>query len=347
MDSEWTRPKYAQRHRHYHGIDHIDHMLAELEEWRDKLTEDELWDLRTAIEFHDVIWYPDRTDNEERSVAYAERAGVINAHNRGNVIKGLIMATKAPFEPKTDLERLMVYIDWSHFAHDDAKLASVNLAIFREYQMHPYVEYAKHRDTFLEHAVNVPPKLLCDRFITQDHVDKLVGGITKSLELSRGYRPKIGIFVGSFNPFHDGHFETVKAAERFYDKVIIVQALSRNKISNGTPAGFPPYIQRYYEWHIFADGIEHQHSIKDIMKSVATGDADYSIVRGIRNGFDLQAEQNFMRYIRDMGVHQPIHHILSDAEHQHISSSAVRELRGLGHNLYTRVWDMSAEDVKF
>ncbi len=343
VNEDWTRPKYGQLHRYYHNHDHIDRMLCELEAWRDKLTDDEYWALKDAIEFHDVIWYPDRQDNEERSIAYARHAGVIYG-GKGDVVEGLILATKAPFAPKTDLERLMLFIDWSHFMSPPSKLHGYNQSIFREYQKHPYHLYAEKRDEFLEGARRVPGKMFCERFIPSDFVHRLIDGIDASLALSRQHRPRIGIFVGSFNPFHDGHYATVKQAERFYDKVILVQATSASKAGNGEPTGFPPFLERYYETYRFDDG----RSMKDILEAVTTpAITDYTIIRGIRNGFDLTAEQTYMRILRDMSVFTPVHHLLSDAEFQHISSSAVRELRKLGHELYTRVWDLNAEDVTF
>lgn len=344
LSEGWTRPKYGQLHRHYHKHDHIDRMFSELENWRDKLTDDEFWDLATAIEFHDVIWYPDRSDNEERSIAYAEKAGMIHTYNRGDVIKGLIMATKSPFEPKTDLERLMIWIDWANFLADNHRTHETNMEIFREFQMHPFSVYSVHRNAFFMSAQSVPDKLICERFISPRLALNLKAGIARAAEMSLQYRPRIAIFVGSFNPFHDGHYATVKQAERFYDKVILVQAGNAAKAANGPPEGFPPFLARYYETHRFLNG----ESMDEILAQITSPDlADYTLVRGIRNGTDLTDEQTKMRIYRDMGVRLPIHHLLSDAEFQHISSSAVRELRKLGHKLYTNIWDYKATDDEF
>lgn len=338
MNEDWTRHKYGQPHRHYHVHEHVDRMMAELERFRGKLSDDEYWLLNDAIEFHDVIWQPDRADNEERSIEYAKQAGV-----ESEVFSGLIMATKTPFEPKTDLERLMVWIDWANFLADDRQTHRTNMQILREFQKHPIALYIAGRNKFFEEAVKVPAKLRCKRFITPAMVAALTAGIKNADTMSRNYRPRIGIFAGSFNPFHDGHFATVKQAERFYDKIILVQATNAAKASNGAPEGFPPFLERYYETHRFLDG-----DLGKILDAITTPElADYTLIRGIRNGTDLADEQTKMRIYRDMGVHLPVHHLLSDAEYQHISSSAVRELRKLGHNLYTRVWNYKSTDDEF
>src|SRR5688572_6111322 len=40
------------------------------------------------------------------------------------------------------------------------------------------------------------------------------------------FQPNIGVFAGSFNPFHRGHLNVLEKAERIFDKVII--AFGRN-----------------------------------------------------------------------------------------------------------------------
>jgi cytidyltransferase-like protein len=295
--------------------------------------------LELAIKYHDIVYEPGAGDNEERSIEVMladHRAHRDRDPIRGmpefmvETIKGLIMATKAPFEPKTELQKLMVYIDWSHFASDDRqKLNAVNHSIFREFQKYPYSQYVIGRDAFFETATSVPPKLVGD-YVTQEMADKLIEGIRLSKELSLGFRPKIGIYMGSFNPFHQGHAHIVKKAETILDKVIIVQALNPGKNANQAP--LPVWYQRYYQT-VRSTGYKSAKEIIDGIKS-EDPDCDFVLIRGIRNNADLAAEQTYMRILKDMGVDIPVQHILCDAEFQHISSSAVRELASVGVDLY-------------
>src|SRR5688572_24427151 len=46
-------------------------------------------------------------------------------------------------------------------------------------------------------------------------------GAELSIDNMKQFSPKIGLFAGSFNPFHKGHFNVLQKAEKIFDKVII------------------------------------------------------------------------------------------------------------------------------
>src|SRR6476620_9039741 len=78
---------------------------------------------------------------------------------------------------------------------------------FSQHQAVDYTEYKKQRLAFLEkYSDNVNVKALIDYINI--------------------YKPKIGLFPGSFNPFHKGHYSVLQKAEKLFDKVII--AFGRN-----------------------------------------------------------------------------------------------------------------------
>ena len=56
--------RYTEPHRHYHTLEHIAASLAHLDEVEQNP------DIEGAIWFHDVIYDPARTDNEERSAEF-------------------------------------------------------------------------------------------------------------------------------------------------------------------------------------------------------------------------------------------------------------------------------------
>ncbi len=363
MGLKANQEAYNKPHRHYHNYHHIENVLRSLDVWESAqeralemdednphreqvlsrygglkaLSKDERRWLRDAIEYHDIVYEPGASDNEELS-AQKFRQWSPHEPKVTKIIEGLIMATKAPFEPKTELEKLMIYLDWSHFSrHDGERLDYINKAIFKEFQSVPFRKYAYYRDSFLGYdAPRVPDKLVGD-YVTQNMADDLKEGITQSLLLSKAFRPRIGIYAGSFNPFHDGHAHVVTKAEAVLDKVVIAQI--RNPAKNAEIADLPDYYRRYYETHTFEQGI----SIVDIVKTIERSGneyrqfalADFFLVRGIRNGADLADEQSLMVHYRNMGLDIPVMHILCDPEFQHISSTAVRNLRAVGFDLYT------------
>ncbi|MEU8616389.1 hypothetical protein [Streptomyces sp. NPDC048623] len=68
--SRWTEP-----HRRYHTADHLRAVLDRIDELTDQGGEGgELELVRLGAWFHDAVYRPDRTENEERSAALAERA---------------------------------------------------------------------------------------------------------------------------------------------------------------------------------------------------------------------------------------------------------------------------------
>lgn len=52
-----------------------------------------------------------------------------------------------------------------------------------------------------------------------------------------------------------------------------------------------------------------------------------TLIRGIRTGTDLIAEQAYQQVIKELGCEYNIAHLLCDPEYQHISSSMIRNAR--------------------
>jgi predicted metal-dependent HD superfamily phosphohydrolase len=63
--------RYAEPHRVYHTLDHIAHVLRIINDLKD-LSKD-LAAIRLAAWFHDAVYDPTASDNEEQSAAYADR----------------------------------------------------------------------------------------------------------------------------------------------------------------------------------------------------------------------------------------------------------------------------------
>ncbi len=63
--------RYAEKHRYYHTLRHVNTCLMLLDEVGGLVSD--LFSLETAIWFHDVIYDPLRNDNEAMSAVYVKR----------------------------------------------------------------------------------------------------------------------------------------------------------------------------------------------------------------------------------------------------------------------------------
>lgn len=128
-------------------------------------------------------------------------------------------------------------------------------------------------------------------------------------------KSNIGIYAGSFNPFHVGHYNILQKAEKIFDKVII--ARGKNNSKNIPFIELPQEIlsSRRVEYY---DGL-----LTDFLDSLGY---DVTLIRGLRNSTDLHYELNQYRFLQDLKPDIKVISIFCDKEFEHISSTAIREL---------------------
>jgi pantetheine-phosphate adenylyltransferase len=123
----------------------------------------------------------------------------------------------------------------------------------------------------------------------------------------------VGLFAGSFNPFHKGHYNVLQKAERIFDKVII--AFGQNPEKSERTWEIPNTIKNRQ--------IEHYEGLlTDLVEKMG----DVTVIRGLRNSTDFNYEQNQYRYIQELMPNIKIVNIFCDKEFEHISSSGIRTL---------------------
>jgi pantetheine-phosphate adenylyltransferase len=127
-------------------------------------------------------------------------------------------------------------------------------------------------------------------------------------------KPKIGVFAGSFNPFHKGHYNVLQKAEKLFDKVIIAFGKNPDKSARNWP--IPKTISNRQQ-------TEYHDLLTDHIDSFGY---DVTVIRGLRNSTDFNYEQNQYRYIQELKPNIKIINIFCDKEFEHISSSGIRTL---------------------
>ena len=154
-----ARAAYAEPHRHYHGERHLDSCLRMLDGVAG-LDEHERRVLRWAILWHDSVYDPERSDNEERSAELAERelraCGVDQFE--ASEVAWLIMLTKrheAP--PDARLGALLVSIDLAVLGDEPAAYRDYSARVRREYAHVSDEDWRAGRSAVLERLLACDP----------------------------------------------------------------------------------------------------------------------------------------------------------------------------------------------
>lgn len=138
---------------------------------------------------------------------------------------------------------------------------------------------------------------------------------------------KIGIYAGSFNPFHKGHYNILLKAENIFDKVIIARGVNPEK---------EPSSYLYYDLpKLIKDRkvILYSGLLTDTIKVISNElESIPTLIRGLRNSTDLQYEMTQYCYLQDMMPEIQVVSIFCDKEYEHISSSGIRLLSKFGED---------------
>ena len=135
-------------------------------------------------------------------------------------------------------------------------------------------------------------------------------------------RKKLVIYPGSFNPFTVGHLNILEKAERMFgaDNVVILVGANPTKDSadradraKTIALNLPSKkVDNFYGY------------LTDYVHTKEEEGYDVIIIRGLRNGDDLDYEVNQLRYLEDRKKNLNVIFIICDKEFEHISSSGYR-----------------------
>jgi pantetheine-phosphate adenylyltransferase len=306
--NRWNEP-----HRFYHNINHLNYILNELEN-KLSLTDEEKNTIIIVSFFHDVIYNPKRKDNEERSVEYfIEKCIECNIKSETFIdnISRIIMDTKYRVEPTEKVSKLFWKIDNSVLRFPISKLIEVEHNIFLEYQWVSYVNYKKGRVEFLESCLGT----------MGNEVDN---NLKELIEYVKNRVIRIGIYAGSFNPFHTGHLNILQKSKPLFDKVIV--AFGNNPEKEESEKVFPSCLDYIHR-------LEYNGLITELIDEIEERGSIVTLIRGIRNGVDLSYESNQLSFIKDIRPNTNVIYIPCDKEFEHISSSAIRNLMKFNKDL--------------
>lgn len=150
--AQWTEP-----HRKYHTVDHLAAVLRHTDTLADHAEEPEL--VRLAAWFHDAVYRPDRSENEERSAAQAERAlpeAGLSQEATAEVARLVrLTVTHDPHEGDTNGEALCD-ADLAVLAGDAEEYAAYAAAVREEYAFVPDEAFRTGRAAVLRQLLSLP-----------------------------------------------------------------------------------------------------------------------------------------------------------------------------------------------
>lgn len=134
----------------------------------------------------------------------------------------------------------------------------------------------------------------------------------------------VGIYAGSFNPFHTGHLNIVEKATRLFDNVVIARGINPEK-TNISEYEFPV---KYLETAFKNVSVDFYNSLLSdeikLIKSVYK--IEPVLIRGLRNAIDFEYEKTQIKWIKEFYPNLKVIHIMCEPEFEHISSSAIRNV---------------------
>lgn len=144
---------------------------------------------------------------------------------------------------------------------------------------------------------------------------------------------RIGIFAGSFNPFHAGHRDVLNKALEVFDYIYIVIMQNEEKKPgelNVRSAVLASKLCHLKSVSVAMSAKPLKNTVDDLETLYPEKDIKFSIIRGLRNGHDLQYEMNNQYWNEDVGLNIPFVYFITDRSLAHVSSSAIRSINKLG-----------------
>lgn len=152
---------------------------------------------------------------------------------------------------------------------------------------------------------------------------------------------KVGLFPGSFDPFHNGHLEIVERATRLFDEVVV--AALRN------PQKGSPLFDLEERQAMLEEVVSHLPSVRivsvsTLLVNVARDVGAVAIVRGLRAVSDFEAEMQMAQMNNHLSGVETIF-IPTSPERSFLASKLVREVWRFGGDVSDFVPKVVAEHL--
>jgi len=141
---------YAEPHRRYHTVRHLDECFAKFQELRTEA--DHPQEIELALWFHDAVYDTRRQDNEARSADWAR--ATVRAANLpavvGERVHELVMTTRHDATPGETDQKALVDVDLSILGENPERFDEYESQIREEYSWVPTIVFRSKRRKILK-----------------------------------------------------------------------------------------------------------------------------------------------------------------------------------------------------
>ncbi|XP_062582105.1 uncharacterized protein LOC134243892 [Saccostrea cucullata] len=149
----YIEQKYSESQRHYHTLHHLEEMFQHFDQYHEKMARPELVSL--AVYFHDIIYDPKASDNEERSadifIQFVKESSVNLKEDERDKVRDWILLTKSHSvqeKAESDLQYFLD-IDMAVLGRSPEGYRTYAGQIRNEYSHYPDQDYRKGRSAVL------------------------------------------------------------------------------------------------------------------------------------------------------------------------------------------------------
>lgn len=147
---------WNESHRHYHTLNHLNDLIEQINENKGKFSEKEYEKLMLTALFHDCVYDPISSTNEEDSAKFLMECVIDKSNSDILDVKQMILDTKT-HNSTTNLSESFNKFDMSIVERDFDQLLEWEKGISEEYSVYPKDQYKMGRIKFLESVMDNYP----------------------------------------------------------------------------------------------------------------------------------------------------------------------------------------------
>jgi len=148
---------WSEEHRNFHTLEHLTDVLDQIQNRKDEFRLPDYYSLIIAAFFHDIVYDPQRNDNEEKSVKFFNsrlpkpslKMLSLNSDMIFNNVKDIIIDTKK-HSAKKGVKKIFNDIDCSILTRKFIDLVRWEEQIYEEYKFVGWDKYFENRMKFLK-----------------------------------------------------------------------------------------------------------------------------------------------------------------------------------------------------